>query len=220
MTPHAYTENQLVEQPAIGLFTELGWQTVSALEATFGPSPPTPLPEDEGRIWLDRETKGEVVLTDRLRAALTRLNPGLPAEAIQTASDELARDRSAMSLVAANREIYRLLKEGIPVSVPDREALTPDLSPARGRGGANPGAPARGGQSAHRGRVGAKPRRRAAGSSRSRTGGPQAQASSCSRIAWSISARFMAPTAAPPIIPLERSEYCPQAQAAISAAPT
>ncbi len=135
MTPHAYTENQLVEQPAIGLFTELGWQTVSALEETFGPSPLTPLPEGEGRIWLGRETKGEVVLTDRLRAALTRLNPGLPAEAIQTASDELARDRSAMSLVAANREIYRLLKEGIPVSVPDREALTPDPSPARGRGG-------------------------------------------------------------------------------------
>jgi hypothetical protein len=24
--PHAYTERQLVEQPAIGLFAELGWQ--------------------------------------------------------------------------------------------------------------------------------------------------------------------------------------------------
>ena len=27
--PHAYTEEQLVEQPAIGLFAELGWTTVS-----------------------------------------------------------------------------------------------------------------------------------------------------------------------------------------------
>ena len=44
MSPHAYTEDQLVEQPAIGLFATLGWQTVSALEETFGPSPPTPLP--------------------------------------------------------------------------------------------------------------------------------------------------------------------------------
>ena len=26
MTPHAYTEDQLVEQPAIGLFADLGWQ--------------------------------------------------------------------------------------------------------------------------------------------------------------------------------------------------
>jgi len=24
--PHAYTEDQLVEQPAIGIFAELGWQ--------------------------------------------------------------------------------------------------------------------------------------------------------------------------------------------------
>lgn len=31
MSAHAYTEDQLVEQPAIGLFAELGWQTVSAV---------------------------------------------------------------------------------------------------------------------------------------------------------------------------------------------
>ena len=30
--PHAYTEDQLVEQPAIGLFAELGWTTVPALK--------------------------------------------------------------------------------------------------------------------------------------------------------------------------------------------
>ena len=134
MSPHAYTEDQLVEQPAIGLFAALGWQTVSALDETFGPSTPAPLPEGDGRICLGRETKSEVVLVGRLRAALTQLNPGLPAEAIQTAIDEIARDRSAMSLVAANREIYTLLKEGIAVSIPDREAPTPSPSPG-GRGG-------------------------------------------------------------------------------------
>jgi len=110
MSSHAYTEDQLVEQPAIGLFSALGWKTVSAHDETFGAG---------GTIG--RETKGEVVLIDRLRAALTKLNPAAPAEAIQTAIDDLARDRSAMSLEAANREIYRLLKEGIPVSIPDRE---------------------------------------------------------------------------------------------------
>jgi type I restriction enzyme R subunit len=107
---HAYTEDQLVEQPAIGLFATLGWQPVSAMEETFGLGG-----------TLGRETKGEVVLVDRLRAALTKFNPALPPEAINTAIDELARDRSAMSMEAANREIYRLLKDGIPVSVPDRE---------------------------------------------------------------------------------------------------
>ena len=71
MSLHAYTEDQLVEQPAIGLFAELGWQTVSALEETFGAGG-----------TLGRETKGEVVLVERLRAALGRLNPTLPPEAI------------------------------------------------------------------------------------------------------------------------------------------
>lgn len=110
MTPHGYTEDLLVEQPAIGLFTDLGWQTVSAMEETFGPSG-----------TLSRETKGEVVLVDRLRAGLVKFNTTLPPEAIDNAVDELTRDRSAMSPAAANREIYRLMKDGIPVSVPDHE---------------------------------------------------------------------------------------------------
>src|SRR6266480_288845 len=108
--PHAYTEDQLVEQPAIGLFAELGWQIALALEETFGE-----------RGTLGRETKGEVVLVPRLRAALERFNPTMPPEAISAAVDELTRDRSAMLLPAANREIYSLLKDGIRVSVPDRE---------------------------------------------------------------------------------------------------
>jgi type I restriction enzyme, R subunit len=32
---HAYTEDRLVEKPAIGLFAEFGWTKVSALEKTF-----------------------------------------------------------------------------------------------------------------------------------------------------------------------------------------
>ncbi len=107
---HAYTEDKLVEQPAIGLFASLGWKTVSAMEETFGPTG-----------TLQRETKGEVVLISRLRSALTRLNPALPSETIAAAIDELTRDRSAMSLEAANRELYQLFKEGIMVSVPDHE---------------------------------------------------------------------------------------------------
>ena len=88
---HAYTEDQLLEQPAIGLFADLGWQTVSAMEETLGAAG-----------TLGRETKGEVVLAARLRAALTRLNPALPAEAINNAIDDIARDRSAMLAEAAN----------------------------------------------------------------------------------------------------------------------
>ncbi|MGH8629318.1 MAG: type I restriction endonuclease, partial [Burkholderiales bacterium] len=110
MNPGAYTEDQLVEQPAIGLFAELGWQTVPAMEEAFGASG-----------TLGRETSGEVVLAPRLRAALEKLNPKLPAEAIASAVDELTRDRSAMTPAGANREERALLKDGVKVQVPDRE---------------------------------------------------------------------------------------------------
>ena len=111
---HAYSEDQLVEQPAITLFAELGWNTVSALEEVVGP-----------HGTLGRETKTESVLVLRLRAALNRLNPSLPPEALSTAVDELIRDRSVMSLTAANRDVYGLLKEGIPVSVPLEAIVSP-----------------------------------------------------------------------------------------------
>ena len=107
---HAYTEDQLVEQPAIGLFEQLGWQSVSAREEIFGPNG-----------TLGRETPGEVVLVARLRAALGRFNPNLPSDAITSAVDELTRDRSAMSAEAASREVYQLLKDGILVSLPNLE---------------------------------------------------------------------------------------------------
>ena len=70
---------------------------------------------------MGRETKSEVVLVPKLRSALERLNPELPADAINSAVDELARDRSAMSLAGANREVWELLRDGVKVSVPDRE---------------------------------------------------------------------------------------------------
>ena len=128
MSTHAYTEDQLVEQPAIGLFAELGWTTVLASEESFGAT---------GTLL--RETKGEVVLVSRLRAALERLNPALPPEAITAAVDELTRDRSAMSLAAANREVYLLLKESIKVSAPES-----DSTPGRTSSGLRPPSPQRG----------------------------------------------------------------------------
>jgi type I restriction enzyme, R subunit len=108
--PHAFTEDQLVEQPAVALFADLGWSTVSAMEEVLG-----------ANGTLGRETPSEVVLLPRLRATLEKLNSLLPADAISTAIDELTRDRSAMLPAGANREVYLLLKEGVQVSVPDHE---------------------------------------------------------------------------------------------------
>ncbi len=103
-----YSEDTLVEQPAIALFTDLGWQTADCFSETFGA---------DG--MLGRETAGEVVLTSRLRPALERLNQGLPASAFDLATEELTRDRSAMSLARANNEVYHLIKDGVKVRIPD-----------------------------------------------------------------------------------------------------
>ncbi len=110
MSPTGYTEDALVEQPAIALLAELGWETVNA----YGEF-------DQGASTLGRETRAEVILTARLRPALRRLNPGAPPEAIDQAIEELTRDRSRMSMAAANREVYQLLKKGARVPLPDPE---------------------------------------------------------------------------------------------------
>ncbi|MDE3091202.1 MAG: hypothetical protein KGJ80_17680 [Chloroflexota bacterium] len=102
-----YTEDTLVEQPAIELFKQLKWETANCYDETFGRDVP---PE---RLYLGRETSAEVVLVARLRTALEKLNDGLPPDAINTASEELTRDRSTLTPAAANRDVYHLLKNGV-----------------------------------------------------------------------------------------------------------
>lgn len=62
-----------------------------------------------------RVSKREVILLDRLRDAAVRLNKGIPAKAIDEALEKLLDRRQAMTLVAGNREVYNLLRDGIPV---------------------------------------------------------------------------------------------------------
>ena len=56
----------------------------------------------------------DVVLDGRLRQALARLNPGLPAEACEDAYRKLTRS-DAPSLVERNRALHRMLVDGVPV---------------------------------------------------------------------------------------------------------
>jgi type I restriction enzyme, R subunit len=117
----SYTEDHLVEQPAIQLMQqELGWDVVNCygewalLRQGFEG-------QDGGVSALGRDGKREVVLSGRLKPALHRLNPDLPVEAIEGAVEEICRDRTALSLAEANREIDKLLKQGVKVSFPDPE---------------------------------------------------------------------------------------------------
>jgi type I restriction enzyme R subunit len=106
-----YTEDHLVEQPAIQLMRDaLGWEVVNAYGEWLG-----------GVSSLGREGKREVVLTSGLKSALQRLNPELPQAATAGAVEEICRDRTALSLAEANREIDKLLKQGVKVSFPDAE---------------------------------------------------------------------------------------------------
>jgi len=92
-----YTENSLVEQPAIALFSELGWEAANCFYESFADSPsPGSSPTGRG-INLGRETSYNVILEPRLRVALGRLNPGIEDEAINFAVEELIKDRGLMS---------------------------------------------------------------------------------------------------------------------------
>jgi type I restriction enzyme R subunit len=96
----------LVEQPAVGIFTDLGWKTRNCISERFGHCGAS-----------GRETSSDVVIVNRLRSALQVLNPGTSREALNQAVEALTQDRSAMSPAKANQEVYRLLKDGIKVSV-------------------------------------------------------------------------------------------------------
>ena len=111
-----FSEDTLVEQPAIALFAELGYETANCFYEKTGTSDST----------LGRETTEEVVLVPKLRSSLQKLNPDLDSEAINLAIEELTRDRGAMSLVQANREVYKLLKDGVKVAFENNEGEETD----------------------------------------------------------------------------------------------
>ena len=103
-----FSEAAVVERPAMDLLGSMGWAALDATHEVFGA---------DGT--LGRSTAAEVVLRPRLRAALARLNPNLAPEGLTQAEEALTRDRGSMGLLAANRELYELLKQGVKVEVPD-----------------------------------------------------------------------------------------------------
>src|SRR2546425_1033404 len=91
-----------LEANTIGLFKDLGWKAANCYHEICG-----------ANSTLGRETSEQVVLERRLKAALEKLNPEVPPLALDLALDELTKDRSVLSPVRANQEVYKLLKDGI-----------------------------------------------------------------------------------------------------------
>jgi len=95
---------QALEDATVKLFFKLGYDAINAYDERFGP---------DGT--LGRESRSDVVLRPRLYAALERLNPDLPHEAISHAIEQITEDRSLMQPVRANQAVYGLLKNGVRV---------------------------------------------------------------------------------------------------------
>ena len=62
----------------------------------------------------ERDSHDEVVLKKRLEAAVARLNPGLPAEALQDAVQRVLQSELP-SLIEENRRLHKLMTEGVDV---------------------------------------------------------------------------------------------------------
>lgn len=111
-----FSEDALVQKPAVALFGKLGWDTCN-LQREFeddtlkqGRTLHRGKSETEG--WYPREWW----LPDRLRASLAKLNPELDETALDQAYREITRPRIGLSAYAANRDVMALLRDGVPVS--------------------------------------------------------------------------------------------------------
>lgn len=101
-----YSEYELVEKPAINLFKSLGYEHQNCFNEKFG-----------SNGTLGRDTASEIVLKTRLKSSLLFLNPDITTEAIDLAIEELTKNRSTLNPIIANRDIYKMLKDGIKVSI-------------------------------------------------------------------------------------------------------
>jgi type I restriction enzyme R subunit len=101
MTEPGVTES-VVEQAALAWLEAIGWPMA------YGPYMVPGMPAAERRDY------GEVVLAQRLRDALARLNPALPANALEDAFRKLTRPEGA-DLIQRNCAMHRLLVKGVTV---------------------------------------------------------------------------------------------------------
>ena len=103
-------EGQLVELPAMKRLcgesgrAGVGWTYV------HGPELAPDADRAERKLWSD------VVLVDRFRAAVARINPELPAEAVEWVCDQ-ALTSTSPSVIEDHRSFHELLLAGVPVAV-------------------------------------------------------------------------------------------------------
>jgi type I restriction enzyme, R subunit len=108
LRPPLTFHESVVEEAALGYFRGLGYET------KFGPDI---APDGTAK---ERENWNDVVLVDRLKAAIDRINPDLSPEAREDASRRVLRSESP-SLVLTNRRLHDFLANGIDVETRKKE---------------------------------------------------------------------------------------------------
>jgi type I restriction enzyme, R subunit len=93
-----------VEEAALAWLSELGYVTANGLN--IGPDGDEP----------ERANYGEVLLVERVRSAITKLNPTLNAETRAEVLTKLTQTLTP-SVVEENRRLHRYMVEGVPVEV-------------------------------------------------------------------------------------------------------
>ena len=109
MTPKI-TESA-IEETALAWLDELGYTV------RFGPDIAFDGPQPERSAEANYT---DVILADRLRSALERINPGLPTDAIEDAIRQISHPESP-SLILNNRSFHKMLTDGIDTSWMDHE---------------------------------------------------------------------------------------------------
>jgi type I restriction enzyme R subunit len=107
-------EGQLVELPALQALCGEPGRAGAGWTYVHGPELAPDAPRTERKLWSD------VVLVDRLRAAVGRINSHLPADAVQRACD-LALTSTSPAVVEDHRSFHDLLLVGVPVAYRDDE---------------------------------------------------------------------------------------------------
>ncbi len=99
--PIGFSKDGIVEKPAIEVFRSLGWEYSNLFEERMG------VDGDHGR-----DNRHEVILKKDFYNSIRELNPQVRDSSIDQAYEEVAMDRTVMSQVNANKEVYELLKSG------------------------------------------------------------------------------------------------------------
>lgn len=103
--PNFISEDQ-IEKAITAVFNErLRYRVINC----YTPDPET-LPDGSGRT-----DKREVVFLDILKNKALKFNPDIPESTIDQALAQLTACRYAMSPILANKEVYNLIRDGIPV---------------------------------------------------------------------------------------------------------